>query len=378
MGQVALTYFPFPYVFEGRRHEGVLYKWPERCSSCDRQCESSKEKRLSLCSYGVNYYRFNDELLVAGLVVHDFPIATSARTKMLRRTSSKPTVVQVEAVRGVITRLELEAAEEIRREKNEIIRLYKESGEYKTEILHELVPHLKEHTAQLHDYRQFVSRVLQNLSVILEKRYPRMPTEEKLARASHEELAIYWAAKLMEEKLRTFLFFLEPQRLDHSKDVAFRFHGCVHKYLQIYQRSFTEKNIEVETQGESYGELVGDPVAIGVIPHTLLDNALKYSPRHSRVTVSFRETQASLSLIVASYGPRLAAGEERTIFNPFVRGQEAQRLEPDGSGVGLHLAQVVANKYGTEIRVRQDVGNRRGDLVWTEFSVEFLNVSRGS
>jgi len=324
----------------------------------------------------VNFCRFGDDLLVAGIVVKDFPIASPARLKMLRRVTATPTRAQVEAAKQVLATAAAEVEDEIQHEKAEVIRRYKESGEYKTDILKELAPHLRELNAHTHDYRRFVSQVLQNLSVILETRYPGLPLADQLAKASREELAIYWAANLMEEKLRTFLFLLEPERLDNSKHVVFRFHGCVHKYLRIYQSSFAQKNVRVEVIGASYGELLGDPTAIGVIPHTLIDNALKYSPRDSIARVIFRESDVGLALTVGSFGPRLEPGEEKTIFDPFVRGKEAQRLEPDGSGVGLTLAQVVAVKYGTEIRVTQDKTNKRGELVWTEFSVEFANVGR--
>jgi len=241
-----------------------------------------------------------------------------------------------------------------------------------------LGPQLKETLFQIHDYRQLVTRIVQNVNVILERRFPHVPIEEKLSSAGHEEVAIYWAARLMEEKLQTMVFLREPERLDDtSKDAAFRLHGCVVKYARIYQRSFEEKGIRMEMTGESYGEMVANPIAIGVVPQTLLDNALKYSPRNGQVRIRFEESSEALSFRVGSYGPRIRKGEEDKIFELFYRGEDAKAFEAEGSGFGLYLAQLIAKRNGGLIRVRQDGTDKKGDLLWTEFTVQFPGQQGG-
>lgn len=143
------------------------------------------------------------------------------------------------------------------------------------------------------------------------------------------------------------------------------------KYVKIYQRSFEEKDLRIRVSGESRGEVVGNPAAIGVIPHTFLDNALKYAPRGTQVEIRFVETDSALTFSVGSYGPGLGHGEEKKIFDLFYRGVEAKRVEPEGSGFGLHLAQLIAIKYDTLIQVAQDPTNRRAGCCWTQFTVEF-------
>src|SRR4051812_44845791 len=85
MDELALQFFPFPHVFRGERRPGLLRDWPERCFSCDRQCEVAQEEGLQLCSYGLNYQRVDKELVVAGLAVQDYHRTTPARAKMLRQ-----------------------------------------------------------------------------------------------------------------------------------------------------------------------------------------------------------------------------------------------------------------------------------------------------
>jgi signal transduction histidine kinase len=291
---------------------------------------------------------------------------------MLRRVRFGPTFAEVESVKRVFEGVDEEAATEIRLRKDAVIQDYQASAEYKREILEMLKPHLKQMLAQIHDYRQFVSTVVQNMNVILERRDPgATPIEEKLAKASHEEVAIYWAARLLEERLQAALFLLEPERLDdHRHDVTFRFHGCVLKYLRIYLTSFEQRGVTVDVVGESFASVVGNPALAGVIPHTLIDNALKYAPRGSNVKIQFSETFATIRLVVGSYGPRILSNEMSRIFDLFFRGQEASKVEHDGTGFGLYLAQFVASHFGTKIRVTQYTERRKSDRFWTEFAVE--------
>ena len=372
MESLALSFFPFPYVRDGKRFDGTLFGWARRCSSCDRQCEKAQGQSVNLCSYGVNYCRFDNNMLVAGIVIRDFSQSTPARRKVLRNEGPGPSMAQVVAAKARYEGLDTAAQEEVRVRKEAVLAEYVESAAYKQELLEMLKPQLKETLFQVHDYRQLATRILQNMNVILEKRFPHVPIEEKLRSADHEEVAIYWATRLMEEKLQTILFLREPEALDDlSKDVKFRLHGCVLKYLRIYQRSFDEKGIKIEVTGESYGEMIANPVAIGVIPQTLLDNALKYSPRNGLVRLRFEESRETLSFTVGSYGPTIRSGEERRIFELFYRGEDAKRLEAEGSGFGLYLAQVIATKNGGVIRVKQDKKDRVVGSVWTEFTVSF-------
>src|SRR5687767_11754177 len=102
MEALTLTYFPYPYKIENERKNGLAVSASEMCNRCDRQCERRFTTQLSLCSYGVNYTWFDKNLLVFGLVVSDYPEATAARKKVLRRSKGLTvTSREVEGVRGV-------------------------------------------------------------------------------------------------------------------------------------------------------------------------------------------------------------------------------------------------------------------------------------
>ena len=372
MEELGLHFFPFPRVFRGRRYDGFSVPWAKPCASCDRQCEQSRSIDLQLCSYGVNFQRVDDDLLIAGVVVRDYPTMTAARKKALKAAkghliSRDQIQAAVEHARQATTAIELE----LRETKEEIIAHYRDTKEYQAEIAERLRPDLERALGQVHDYKQFVAQIIQNINVMLAKKYGGTDINEHLGKATHEEVAIYWAARLMEEKLDAALFVMYPDRIDELRDRRrFRFHGAVTKYRKIYQRRMEEKRLDLDLTGESRGELETNPRAITIIPHALIDNAIKYAPEGSRIEIAFEERD-HIDFSVSGYGPLIYPEERERIFDLFFRGRDAIRRDREGTGFGLAAAQVVARTLGTEIQVRQASEPGPQDCRWTTFSVRF-------
>jgi signal transduction histidine kinase len=354
--ELTLTFFPLPHVYRGERRDGTFIPWASRCSSCDQQCEVSREAGLRLCSYGVNYQRVDADLLIAGVVVRDYPgVPTPARRRAIanagRNTVERKQLEATVARAQLADRMDLE---DIRRKKDEVLAEYRQTEEYKRDVVELLRPDLQRTLGQVHDYKAFVQQIVQNIDVILETRFPGESIDEKLAKAEHEEAAIYWAAQLMDEKLDVALFLLNPERI-HSlrEDRPFRFHGLVTKYRKIYQRQADAKGLTFVQAGDSYASVDGNSRALAVIVHAFIDNAVKYAPAGSKVVLAFEETSDSVRLAIESLGPIIKPDERQAIFDLFVRGEEATRAFTDGTGFGLASAKLVADALGLQIGVDQ-------------------------
>lgn len=350
-----------------------MVPWAGACAACDRQCEAAPKGGLSLCSYGVNFQRFDADLLVAGIVVRDYATCTTARAKRLREARRYTvSAAQVARVLDACSQSVDALSTELRERKNQLIAEYQASEAYKDDIVELMRPDLERSLSHAHDFKQFVQQIVQNISVVLERQFPRIPMEEKLDKASHEEAAIYWAARLMDEKLDAALFLEYPERIHalHERG-RFRFHGLVTKYRKIYARRLDAKQLRTEQVGESHGEIEGNSRAIAVIPHALIDNAIKYAPRGSRVRLHFHEADDLLTFAVESYGPVIADHEKARIFELFFRGEAAKALDADGTGFGLASAQNIAMQIGTAVAVDQDTAPGPDGTHRTTFTVSF-------
>jgi two-component system, OmpR family, sensor kinase len=78
----------------------------------------------------------------------------------------------------------------------------------------------------------------------------------------------------------------------------------------------------------------------------LLDNALRYSPSGTAVTIVDRPGQ----LEVRDRGPGVAEEERELIFERFHRGRTGRATQP-GSGLGLAIARELAREWGGEVRI---------------------------
>lgn len=87
----------------------------------------------------------------------------------------------------------------------------------------------------------------------------------------------------------------------------------------------------------------------------LLNNALKYSPRGSPLTVSAEFKGTVIVIDVIDQGPGVAEEERERIFEKYYRGRAA-RVRSPGTGLGLASAKCIVEAHGGEIWVTSPPG----------------------
>ena len=83
----------------------------------------------------------------------------------------------------------------------------------------------------------------------------------------------------------------------------------------------------------------------------LVENALRYSPAGSGVTIAIRPGR----LEILDRGPGLEPGEEDAVFDRFSRGS-AGRSGPSGTGLGLAIARELTRQWGGEVTLARRAG----------------------
>jgi two-component system sensor histidine kinase KdpD len=94
----------------------------------------------------------------------------------------------------------------------------------------------------------------------------------------------------------------------------------------------------------------------------LLDNALKYSPPDTPVTVRVHNGNG-VTVAVTDYGKGIPVHEQSRIFERLYRSPSVQNQIP-GSGLGLSIAQNIARAHHGDLRVTSHPGE-------TNFSLTF-------
>jgi two-component system, OmpR family, sensor histidine kinase KdpD len=90
-----------------------------------------------------------------------------------------------------------------------------------------------------------------------------------------------------------------------------------------------------------------DTVLIGRVLTNLLDNACRYAPRHTPITIcAQRSSDGLISVSVTDHGPGIAANRREEIFGLFIR-----RQADTGTGLGLAIAKTFLDAHGQRIWV---------------------------
>jgi two-component system, OmpR family, sensor histidine kinase MprB len=97
----------------------------------------------------------------------------------------------------------------------------------------------------------------------------------------------------------------------------------------------------------------GDAGRLGELVRILVDNALKYSPAESPVTVTLTGGERP-ALSVRDRGAGLSAADRERAFDRFYRGTASPGI--GGSGLGLAIARSVCERHGAELTLEDAPG----------------------
>ena len=113
---------------------------------------------------------------------------------------------------------------------------------------------------------------------------------------------------------------------------------------ELYEASAEEKGLELIFQAPPTLLAHGDATLIQQAVANLLDNALKFSPSGTVVTLSGARVADAIEIAVTDHGPGIPEADRGRAAERFYRGESA-RSTP-GSGLGLSLVQAVAQLHG--------------------------------
>lgn len=87
----------------------------------------------------------------------------------------------------------------------------------------------------------------------------------------------------------------------------------------------------------------------------LVENAAKYSPAESMITITAEVSKGALEISVADRGPGIDDFEQTLIFDKFYRGRD-QRYKVQGTGMGLAIAKAIVEAHGGTLRITSQPG----------------------
>ena len=104
--------------------------------------------------------------------------------------------------------------------------------------------------------------------------------------------------------------------------------------------------------------VLGDRDKLRQLVSVLLDNAIKYGADGGTITLSLQRTERQARLVVSNPGEPIPAEQLSHLFERFYRA-DASRGEKSGFGLGLPIAQTIAQEHKGTLKAESDTTSTR-------------------
>lgn len=100
----------------------------------------------------------------------------------------------------------------------------------------------------------------------------------------------------------------------------------------------------------------------------LLDNACKYAGPHGSASITLEKSQHDAVLTVSNTGQPIPPEAQKHVFERFYRADESRARKEGGYGLGLPIAQTIADRHKGKISLASDAG--RGTVFTVQLPLE--------
>lgn len=169
--------------------------------------------------------------------------------------------------------------------------------------------------------------------------------------------AVGWAAKVIQRETRRLVRMVETllqvAKLEAGRERiardAVRLEAVLDGALAAIAPQAKETGVVISPEIAPLPPVVGDADRLAQLFLNVLDNAVKHSPPGGVVAVRADREDGTVAIRIRDSGSGLPAGGEGRLFERFYRGDNAAA---DGAGLGLAIAQAIAEAHGGRIEAR--------------------------
>lgn len=160
---------------------------------------------------------------------------------------------------------------------------------------------------------------------------------------------------------------LDLSRIEEGKSAltlrVVRLPAVVERAVASVRDAATDKQVDVRDEVPADLQVLADDAALERVVFNLLDNAVKYCPAGSRVTIrAAGEDPGCVRLEVQDDGPGIPARHHQRVFERFYRLVPGRSREVGGTGLGLSIVRHLVEGMNGQVGV-EDV-RPHGSLFW--------------
>ena len=166
---------------------------------------------------------------------------------------------------------------------------------------------------------------------------------------------------------------LELVSLDSNQSVldwrSIDFTEMLQQIIEGHRARVTAQQLTLcTTIQEDIPRFIGDPARLRQAVNELLDNAFAYTPEGGTLTVTLTLVGSArrewIAVSVQDNGPGIPEEEQGQIFDRFFRGHLAEQGDIIGTGLGLCIAQQIAQAHHGQITLKTALGHGSTFTLW--------------
>jgi signal transduction histidine kinase len=141
--------------------------------------------------------------------------------------------------------------------------------------------------------------------------------------------------------------------------------------IRVYAESCeVELELELGRDFERGGgaRMLADRDRLMQILHTLLSNAIKFSPAGEKVTLGGQRSENRVVLSVKDRGPGIPADFQKRLFEPFSQADASATRRTDGSGLGLSIVKSLVERMAGAVYFESQEG--KGSTFFVELPLD--------
>lgn len=112
---------------------------------------------------------------------------------------------------------------------------------------------------------------------------------------------------------------------------------------------------------DSHTDVTGSYVLLYRAVYNLVENSIKYNRPNGSVTVSVKEKNSQVMILVKDTGIGISPENQKKIFDPFFRVDKSRSRAMGGAGLGLALVDSIAKEHGGSVKVLES--NEKGSII---------------